>query len=114
MSNERKGLEVVVQNPKVHPGWCDESGPGGERCDTCRYFVDFKDETEEGECRRHPPVIAHAAMMARVLDDHQESGNDRFRKEYRSEIGWFDPIMTWPSVAYYEWCGEWKPKPSAT
>ncbi len=53
-----------------------------QRCEQCAYWHDIKGTGVMGECQRYPP---------QVYWDHNSNESD----------------SSFPSMAHYEWCGEW-------
>lgn len=74
---------MPVGNPKSELPVVDE--PRAERCETCRFWDDFK-------CKRYPPV---AAGFSPRDSDHPHTTQAFF---------------FWPDVDHDEWCGEWQAK----
>jgi hypothetical protein len=58
-----------------------------QTCENCRYF-----EYARSECRKSPPVV----VPVQVYDNEIH------------EWAQIHPVTQWPSVANYDWCGEWK------
>lgn len=81
-----------------------------KRCETCWFWVEEDRDSESGQCRRYPPTVAHAAMMAKVLDDYLTSGSEGSRKEFDYESGVDALVTVFPESDFHEWCGEWKAK----
>lgn len=52
-----------------------------QTCKTCRFFKSDGDESGNGECRSHPPVVFGAPNG--------------------------DPESAWPASHESEWCGAW-------
>jgi len=50
------------------------------QCDTCRYWE--RELSDDGSCRRHPPVILQLHGYASTV---------------------------WPSTSSWDWCGEYEP-----
>ena len=63
------------------------SGPSGEECETCYYFVPDGDVNGYGFCYRYPPKI-HTTHI--------------FLGDLRDEAGFPEPACNW------NWCGEYK------
>ena len=88
-----------------------DGGPGGERCDRCRFwwpnykprnegvwetFAEAEDTRGQagGACRRFPPQVVPRPYTDKPLDGGTDAD---------FPLAWSD----W-------WCGEWKAKPEAT
>ena len=53
-------------------------------CGTCRFWVKFRNDSEDGDCARYPPTVFYV--------------DDVFEAEF-------------PQTHYDLWCGEHQPKP---
>ncbi len=86
-------------------------GDHDERCETCRFFRESKDE-EDGFCRRFPPVLSEAATrhISRAV---RADGKDHPKYNLNSPVYIaIEELSAWavPPVDRYEWCGEYQPR----
>jgi hypothetical protein len=63
-----------------------------ENCETCRFWMEYRDGSEWGECRKNAP----SPMVLPAGSDIPDKCSFKF-------VTWF------PTTMRDEWCGEWKP-----
>lgn len=84
---------------------------GNHTCSTCRYFV-RDGEATHGECRRYPPTLNQAALVALVLRARDQGMDWTYWHGEAVEPG--VAIATSPGVDATHWCGEWVASEPAT
>jgi len=84
-----------------------------ERCGTCRFYdscSDQLDDQDEGQCRRHPPVVCPQVIAAYYLQEYEEGESPFFAGPGRQPLNPWE--SHWPWVHAHDWCGEYRPRVS--
>lgn len=82
-----------------------------QSCYNCRFWkqhdtdTDGDDmESDEGECRRYPPVANPLFVIQSWFDKQDQCLNEDFATETPANM-WFWAL---PVTVWLDWCGEWQ------
>ncbi len=110
-----EGREVSAELEMAEDVYGQDESERAERCGNCRWWQQSRIDPEIGACRRYPPTLNHAAMVALVWSKYKENGNNQFANSLLFEKAWQPSrpeFASAPETYNDDFCGEFTPRPA--